>query len=385
MFCDMTKSVFIKLLLLLSIACGGTELDPDSSQDPFKNHLINTFSGITIHKAIHPGSDLIYEASWLILPEDHGKLIIYDRADYTLKLLNRDGEILSTGGGQGRGPGEFGDYARFYPGLENRLYAVDAMNHRIHLYEVKDDSIELIRTQTIKFPATYYLSTLHITESGYFGVFSQFENYFSPDNQYLLYRLNENFEMEEKLLKLPGEQRREHVFPEFTMYLPNTFAERTLWDADGEWFYYLSTHQSEITRFHLGSGDHETISLISLPERERNAETIQFFKAMYRTVAEHADPEQYFSVLYENQLMPIFLSFSVYDQIFLLQTFYPAGDEGIVLYADLDSENVFHFKAPHALTHISLRDNVIYGIDFDGSGGSHEVMELQLKQHLKKN
>ena len=161
MSCDMTKSVFIILLLLLSIACGGTELDPDSSQDPFKNHLINTFSGITIHKAIHPGSDLIYEASWLILPEDHGKLIIYDRADYTLKLLNRDGEILSTGGGQGRGPGEFGDYARFYP--------VDAMNHRIHLYEVKDDSIELIRTQTIKFPATYYLSTLYIRRENLVG------------------------------------------------------------------------------------------------------------------------------------------------------------------------------------------------------------------------
>lgn len=381
----LAKIICLTLLLPLLLSCSENELNSDSPQDPFKNHLINAVSGIGVHSAIHPGSGLIYEASWLILPEYHGKIIIYDRADYTLKLLNSDGEIVSTAGGRGRGPGEFGDYARFYPGLANRFYAVDAINHRIHLYEMKNDSIELVRTQTIEFPATYFLSSLHITNGGYFGVFSQFENYFSPDNRYLLYRLNEQFEMEEKLLELPGEQRHEHEFPQFTMYLPNTFAERTLWDIDGEWFYHLSTHKSEVTRFHLDTGVQEVISLISLPERERNAETIQFFKQMYSSIDEHADPEQYFSVLYENQLMPMFMSFRVHDQILLLQTFYPAGDEGIVLYADLDSEEIFHFKVPHALALISLRDNVIYGIDFDGSGGSHEVMVMELNQQLNRN
>jgi hypothetical protein len=384
MSCDMTKSVFIILLLLLSIACGGTELDPDSSQDPFKNHLINALPGINVHSAIHPGSDLIYEASWLILPEDHGKLIIYDRADYTLKLLNRDGEILSTGGGQGRGPGEFGDYARFYPGLENRLYAVDAMNHRIHLYEITDTGIDLIKTQLIEYPATYHLSTLHVTEAGYFGVFSQFDNFFNPDNRYLLYRLNEQFEMEEKLLELPGEQRPLYEFPQFTAYLPNTFAERTLWDMDGEWFYYLSTHSSEITRFHLDTGMLEIISLISLPEREQNTETIQFFKEKYGSNDENTDPEQFFSVLFDNQLMPMFLSFRVQDQILLLQTFYPAADEGVILYADLHSEEVFHIKAPHALAHFSLRNNVLYGIDYDGTGGRHDLIMLEKQQFNRK-
>lgn len=98
---------------------------------------------------------------------------------------------------------------------------------------------------------------------------------------------------------------------------------------------------------------------------------------MYSTVDENVDPDQYFSVLYENRFLPMFLSFGVQDQILLLQTFYPAGEEGIVLYADMLSEEVFHFKVPHALAHISLRDNVIYGIDFDGTGGSHEVMVLE--------
>lgn len=207
-------------MFLLLIACGENEFSSDPSQDPFKNHLINTFPGIDGNSAIHPGTGLIYQASWLILPEDDGKLIIYDQADFTIKLLNSDGELLSTAGRRGRGPGEFGDYARVWA----------------------------------------------------------------------------------------------------TVFMSNTFAERTLWDMDGEWFYYLSTHSSEITRFHLDTGMLEIISLISLPEREQNTETIHFFKEKYGSNDENTDPEQFFSVLFDNQLMPMFLSFRVQDHILLLQT-----------------------------------------------------------------
>ena len=363
------------ILLITMHACSA---DPET-EDPFREFITQSYSQIPSYSEVHPGAEKIYMAGGLVAPKNSEILIQMDRADYTIKVLGPDGDILNTAGGQGRGPGELGDYARLYYDENQKLYVVDPRNNRIHVFQILDDDLELLETKMYQYPATYHLSSVFITEAGYFGLFTQSENFFTPENRYLLYSLDQNFEMKEKLLELPGEQRTRYEYPDFTFYLPNIFAEKTLWDMDGDWFYYMSSHTPIINRYHLPTGEKETLDFLQIPVREHHSEIIPLMIEFYEPGDYEADIDQLSSVLYENDSLPMFIGFSAAQNRLFIQTYFTPGDQGIILMADPETEEVRYFEAPFGLSSFNLRNNTLYGVDYRTDSGAYELMRVRLE------
>ncbi len=171
-----------------------------------------------------------------------GLLVVVDDADKSIVLLNEQGEILSRAGGEGRGPGEFQSIVQLHVGYDYRIYLLDMLLFKITVYEIANDQLRSTDTFSYKNPPVHSLNSIYVTESGNFGVYNQTEGFQTPDNRFLLYRLDKNFAPVEQLLEMPGNERRRVDYPEFTLFLPSDFLSKTFWYVDGEWFYYITSY-----------------------------------------------------------------------------------------------------------------------------------------------
>ena len=364
------------ILLITMHACSAETV----TEDPFREFIIENYTLIPTEQVVHPGADEIYNAGGVVAPADSENLIILDQADQTIKMLNRNGEIVNTAGGRGRGPGELGEYARFFLGEDHKLYVIDGLNHRVHIYEIIDDTLNLLETKPFNYPAGYFFDSIYSTETGLYGLFSRSENtFFSPDNRYYLYTLDQNLEMKEKLLELPGEQRTRVDDENFTFYFPNIFTEKTLWSMDGDWFYYMSSHKTIIHRFNVSTGVEQSIDILGIPLRENHPELIEEIIARFVNEDDISNSEQVTSVLYENESLPMFSSFKVSRDRVYIQTYYSPGEKGMLLIANLDTNALHYVETPHGFGNLTTRGDTIYGVDYDSESGAYELLILRLK------
>jgi len=344
----------------------------ENKGDEFVIQLKEIYPEIKISQTVHPGS------SALIMPKrlgvtDNGRLIVED-ADKIIHLMSDEGEILHTAGGEGSGPGEFQSITQLHIGFNDRLYLRDGKLFRINVYEIVNDELKFIRTIGYKNPASHYLTSIYVTEFGRFGLFNIMDNFYSPDNHYQLYRVDNNFSPLEQLLTLPGSQRPKYQFPEFSLYLVNIFAENIFWDLDGEWFYYLNTHKSEINKYHLPTGRLNTVSFLNFPERRNSSAAVQFAKEQLS----HIKDDQYWDVLEKSDYLPFFWSFRAQDRKLLMTIFYPAGEEGITLYADQNLDNVQYFRSPQGMDRFILDNETVYGIDSQAGNEAARLIKIEL-------
>jgi hypothetical protein len=365
-------------IILMAVINACTSDSP--MEDPFREFITENYSLVPSHQEVHPGAGEIFNAGGLVAPTNSENLIVLDHADHTVKVLNTDGVIVHTTGGHGRGPGELGDYARLYYGDDRLLYVMDPLNHRIHIFQNVDDTLVLLETNSYEYPAAYHLSSIYSTETGFYGLFSQSENtFFTPDNRYYLYKLDQNFSMKEKLLELPGEQRTRRDDPNFTFYLPNIFAEKTLWDMDGDWFYHMSSHKPQIHRYHLPTGETETLEFLQIPLREHHSEIIPLIIDHFDPDDGQDDMDQRSSVLYENDSLPMFVGFIAEENRLFMQAYFTPGDQGIILMADPETKKVRYFEAPHGFDRFTMREKMIYGIDYESESGEYTLMRIRLE------
>lgn len=200
-----------------------------------------------------------------------------------------------------------------------------------------------------------------MTESGNFGVYNQTEGFQTPDNSFLLYRLDENFAPVEQLLEMPGNERRRVDYPEFTLFLPSDFLSKTFWDVDDEWFYYITSYQPSVNKYNLKTGDKKVVSFFQFQERFNNSDYANSLKKRYNSIKD----EQYWDVLENSQTLPLFSGFWVQDNKITLRMFYPAGEDGMMIYIDQGTDEIKYFEMPHEFYQQFLHDDKIYGIDYN--------------------
>lgn len=366
------SAVIFPICFLLFISC----LESDSSSNDnelFVDNLKDVYPMLNAQPEILDVKSSVLEPNWLIPVDNCGSVIIIDDSDKTIKIVGSDGQIFSEVGGEGRGPDEFMSIINPFISKNNRLYIIDGILFRITEYEIENQKLNFVKTTQFSYPNNYHLNTIYVNNYGRFGVFSKFESYFKPDNQYLLYRLNEDFEIVERLLEMPGNERPRYEFPEFTMFLDNIFAERTYWDLEGEWFYFIRSHHPAVEAYNLKTGEVNKIDLEVSNRENSNEGIITFMKQKLAHIDDVVDGDQYWDVLDKSKLLPIFWNFSVSDNKILLPLFFPKQEKGIVILLDIKNDKVTMFNAPHGLERLAICNQTVYGINLITAENAHPI------------
>lgn len=368
----MKNLIYLSFFLLLS--CNNQTSTTETSIDPYIKNLKERFSEIEILESTYPQIEEIYQPNGPVTTKNCQRLIVSDYAEKKLFLLNPAGNVIHQTGGEGRGPEEYQSILNPHMGEDDRLYVLDTLLFRINIYEITDDQLEFIKSVSYKNPENYFLTAVYVTEYGHFGLFQDSPNgFFSPENRYFLYRLDEHFATQEQLFEMPGRERLKYETPAAKLFTPHEYARGIHWSLDDEWFYYVTTDDETIHRYNLQTGKMGSLTFFDLEERPRNN---QFIEA----VEEHhpgADDEVFMEKLKEIESLPLFSSFHVEDQKGFLNVLAAPGDDQIILYIDLQSIEVQYFEASFGFTPQTLCDNHIYGIDY-GIDGEVRLMEIAI-------
>lgn len=372
------KSIFGMMLtafyLLLLVSCEGEESTSDDLNDSYIANLQDHLPEMQVSSGNLPLPSSILQVRRVRALENSDQFVVVDGADRSIALVDRKGELLSKTGGEGRGPEQFLNIAQLHVGQNGRIYLLDMLLFRITVYEVENNALQYVDAYTYKNPANHSLHRIYVTSSGKYGVFNETKGFRTPDNRFLLYRLDENFLPAEQLLEMPGHQRQKVNNPEFDLYMPNALLRQTLWDVEGEWFYYVSSYEPVINKYHLETGKSEEVSIRPISgERVRRDYHIRFFKERFG----NEEYKEQWDIVERQDRLPLFSGFWVADGKILLRMFYPAADEGMMVFMDPDLEEVSYFNAPHELSQLTVKNEKIYGIDFKHDG-HYRLMYMDL-------
>ncbi|NGP90098.1 6-bladed beta-propeller [Fodinibius halophilus] len=310
------------------------------------------------------------------LPQSN-RFVLFDEATNMISLIDRQGNILSEAGGEGRGPGEFQQVVQLHIGSDGRIYCLDMLQFRITIFEVRDRQLEYIKSISYKNPQTHSLQSIYVTDFGRFGLYNKSKGFQSSENSFVLYRLDENFSPTQKLLQLPGNQREKVINGDMSLFVPNIFLNRTFWDVDGEWFCYMQTKGATVRKYHLRTGKQKKVSLHQLPERPKTASYLKDIKERFKFLAN----DEIWSVTTEIEQIPLFSGFWVENGIILLRMFYPAQKDGMIIYFDQTTTDVRYLSIPHHLTQLQGGKKVIYGIDI-GDKKSSQLLRLSVDTNI---
>ncbi|WP_148898225.1 hypothetical protein [Fodinibius salinus] len=208
-----------------------------------------------------------------------------DAADQTIVLITKEGKVLSVAGGEGKGPGEFQRIVQLHVGADGRIYCLDMLLFRITVFEVRDKQLQYVESISYENPQNHSLHNVFITDFGWFGVYNKSKGFQTSENSHVLYRLDKNGTPTEKLLQLPGNQREKVTSGDIRLFVPNVFLNRTFWEVDGEWFYYLQTKDPVVRKYNLRTGKQKKLPLHQLPERPKTSSYLQDIKERFMSLA----------------------------------------------------------------------------------------------------
>ncbi|MCW9706171.1 6-bladed beta-propeller [Fodinibius salsisoli] len=354
------KRLIVVILLFQIISCKRETPSQEKTTDPYIENLKNRFAEISVSSENIPISSSIQQPHRVKVLQNNGYLVVVDDANKSIMLLNKKGEVLSTVGREGRGPEEFLNITQLHVSDDGRIFLLDMLLFRITVYEFFNDELRYVDTFPYKNPPKHSLHSIYVTEKANYGVYNQTEGFQTPDNSFLLYRLDEDFNTEEQLLEIPGNKRQKVIYPEFTLYLPNIFLSNTLWDVDGDWFYYMMSYQSSINKYNLRTGEHKVLKYAKFPKRLNKRYYLSFMKERL----DLNQDERQLSVLENSERLPLFSGLWVHENKIMLRIFYPAEENGMMIYIDQKSEEIKYIKAPHEFYPLAGHDNRIYGINF---------------------
>ena len=294
----------------------------------------------------------------ILAAPDTDLLVVADYTGQSLRLLDKNGDELSSTGGLGRGPGEFQGINQLYISYNQLLYVVDIQLRRLTVFEIQVEQLAYQTTISLNYASNMHLQRIYVTETGTFGVFNKLDDYQTWENRFHLYRLDESFHPEEHILEMPGNEKIEIIS---RLFIDNPLGSLTFWDIDGEWFYYIRSNSNEIHKFHLTTGDREIVQYLNFEERVNTSHNIAFLKENMQGLIERYPVVG--EAIEKSQTLPLFRDLLVQDDQMLLSIYHAGGDYGAILHIDQESEEVSYIKTPPYFRHLSLRNHIVYGID----------------------
>ena len=178
----------------------------------------------------------------------------------------------------------------------------------------------------------------------------------------------------EKRLNFPGEKRPPVNTGGFLLYSPHDYSNKYIWHHQGDRFYFTNNYEALIKGYNLQSEGIDIKFETNLPIRPTNEYYINRADSAYS----FASNKDYWSVLENLETLPV-LSGIWSDSTNIILSIMPApGDEIMMLYVDLEKEEINYFALPKETGTSIFRDNIFYSIITDQEG-NHQLLKTKFE------
>lgn len=307
-----------------------------------------------------------------------GLVVTTDRTENKIHLFDESGVHLAAAGREGRGPGEFEGSLKLHIGSDNHLYTYDLTLKRITKFKVDREGFSYVRSYLPSQEPLTWLQNIYVTKWGNFAVYRKMQTMGTGEEEFELYKLDDEFNQIELVLTMPGNQKipLDDNRP-FSLFIDHRVGKKTLWDLEGEWFYYISSHSPVINKYNLKTGESQTKTYFDLKDRVVT-ENIRSQLAEYSANM----TESYLTVkkaIEDVKVLPFFEEFVIYDDMIYLMLF-DVSKSGIteIIRINEYAEEQHYLKTSSKLRRIAVDNEKLYGIEGNEEGLSFiKVFELR--------
>jgi hypothetical protein len=350
--------------IILATGCKKTDQNESSKFEQFVNNLpAKKFSMTQINNA----ETGIPSVNRIVVSPDK-KNLVADFSTWSIHLLDKNGELLDSKGGEGRGPHEFLGINKFKQYKSTNIIQVyDGKLSRVTFFEIIGDSLKPSEILTFQgHQKGYYLKDLYRFNNFFFGLFELNTNNtgVSREQNLRLFSLDENFNITDLLISYTGDEEIEMDLAGNTVMVENPFGFNTRWGFQDSAFIISNSENMDFTFFNLNNNTKKVISFDAVPALENlNQVAVSFIKEKYpEMISFNSNFEKN---LLERKQMPYFINFGVNedDIIVLLSNYDNVNKELLIL--SRKEKSIHKIEIPSDFFMHGVIGKVIYGVQQD--------------------
>ena len=357
--------MFVISLLILCAGCTGNHKKEKKSSNKTQNlQAINSnFSEIE-------NLDYIENSIFRLRVTDNGNIVFVDDNKWKIFLIDKEGFVLDSIGGKGRGPGEFAliNTIRLYE-QSNTIQVFDKGLKRVSYFELNADKIKLLRvTKLPDFKEHLYLQDLYSYKQQNFGVFKKYDNTGNSGfRNIMVYLLNDSLEISKKLIEFDGNELIELKNKRF---IENQFGYSVHWAFEDSLLYISDSQTSGIVAYNLNNFYGETLQFDSLKRIKNESKIVNYFLTVFEYLSED---KEILHNLKNREFYPAYFDLKAEgNNLYFLVFNYDSKNQEI-LKIDLKRSQVERISSLNIFDIQDIEEGVIYGIYKDDEIGRNTI------------
>lgn len=306
-----------------------------------------------------------------VVRDGFGHVSVVDYTDWTVHLINPEGELIDQVGGKGRGPGEFEVINDLSLGCDNELFVVDKKLSKVAEYRITKDSLIHIKDAILPSYSPLSIQSFYSCDSvGRFGVFKNFKKNIDDYNSFSLYELSDDFKLGKKIadLKQPETLESEGLLNE------NPIGFRGYWDFKEENFFYTHSNSLTVKIINLKSNKREQIKALDIPPnkmtKEERERFIQHLRISFSSVPGLKEEIE------TRENLPFYYSYVANKEFSYFADSGIGSETGIILRFNHETQKLSTFTVPGIFQLQDVRGNYLYGIQ--NQDGNNQVVTITL-------
>lgn len=362
-FSSQFKQIILLCLayIILATGCNKSDQTENSKFEQFINSLpAKKFSPTQINNE----ETGIPSVNKIVVSPDK-KIVVADFSTWSIHLLDKDGGLLDSKGGEGRGPYEFLGINSFklYKST-NIIQVYDGKLSRVTFFEILGDSLKPLDILSFDaYQKGYHLKDFYMFNKKSYGLFelnTNITNVNSEENL-RLFSLDENFNTKDLLMSYAGDEEIEMDLAGNTVMVENPFGFNTRWEFQDSMFIISNSENLDFTFYNLINNTKKVHSFNTVPALENlNQVAVSFIKENYpEMISFNSNFEKN---LLERKQLPYFINFGVNedDMIVLLRNYDTVTKELLIL--SKKEKSIHKIEIPSDFFMHGAIGNVIYGV-----------------------
>ena len=350
--------------IILLAGCNKSDQTENSKFEQFVNNLPAKKFSVT---QINNEETGIPSVNKIVVTPDK-KIIVADFSTWSIHLLDKNGELLDSKGGEGRGPYEFLGINTFKLYKSTNIVQIyDAKLSRVTFFEILGDSLNPLKMSSFKtYQNGHHLKDVYMFNKKSYGLFELNTNItkVSRDENLRLFSLDENFNTTDLLMSYAGDEEIEMDLAGNIVMVENPFGFNTRWEFQDSTFIISNSENLDFTFYNLNNNTQKVHSFNAVPALENlNQVAVSFIKENYpEMISFNSNFEEN---LLERKQLPYFINFGVNedDIIVSLSNYDTVTKELLIL--SRKEKYIYKIEIPSDFFMHGTIGKVIYGVRKD--------------------
>jgi len=355
------------LIIIISVSCSTEKLEYGSD---FEKYLAQLPDIPIQEKIIIDGEDFPVYTPFKMSVASEGNIVVADGSNFTLHLLNPNGEHINSAGRMGRGPGEFQLINQIHLGEDNRLYVYDGRAQRISIFTIDEESFQFEEVVNLPNYKTQTPKSIYPTDNGFIGVFKALHVSRDQEPEFEVYSLTNDFQIEKRIFTMHGNEYYYHNGSR----KDNPMGFSTIWGWHKNSLYYSHTDDFSATSVNTSDNSIKEFNITGIPESKIGEKQVEFINE--RLGPFQMDPEVEESIR-KGEPLPYFLGFIPGENHLYFSLFNASHDPGFVLEVNKESKEIRKIEVPSVFNLYAVEDEKLYGIDHSDDR-RHKIMILEI-------